>query len=209
MKKVSILFILFIAGLIPTQAQYFISGSLGANAKTIKIDNKGIKNTILTFQIHPKLGYWLNDNMAIGAGTGFFASRNNDVKIFGINTFLFTRHKIYNPGKFTVMLETPLGFSAYSVLQKFRPKDSYTKTKATTMVDLNIYPLLSYKPTDNFTLLLKTNFLNFGLSISKENDLLKNEIQTTSEFGLNAQSSLLNTSDGINIGFSYNLNSKA
>lgn len=74
---------------------------------------------------------------------------------------------------------------------------------------LNIYPLLSYKLTDNFNLLLEANFLNFGFSVSKENDLLKNEIQTTSEFGLNAQSSLLNTSGGINIGFSYNLNSKA
>jgi hypothetical protein len=92
--------------------------------------------------------------MAIGAGTGFFASMNNNVKIFGINTFLFTRNKIYNPGKFTVMLETPLGFSAYSVLQKFNPKDSYTKTKATTIMALNIYPLVSYKLTDNFALLL-------------------------------------------------------
>lgn len=67
--------------------------------------------------------------MAIGAGAGLFASRNNDVKILSINTFIFTRHKIHNPSKFTVMLETPIVFSANNVLQKFNPKDSLLKQK--------------------------------------------------------------------------------
>ncbi len=70
MKKIVIVFFALVAVTVTGNAQFFVEGEAGASFNGGEATDGGISKDIpsfFAFSVSPKMGYWLNDNIAVGA----------------------------------------------------------------------------------------------------------------------------------------------
>lgn len=168
MKKLVLTFAVIFAATTIANAQLFVGGNLGfgvqSNGKTETVSG-GVTTTVepvktLNFTIAPRIGYNLNDKMAVGLDLSF--GMNNDKypdNYFGLTETnssysqttmgagLFFRYYLMEVGQFSLFAEAAAG------LQLGNGKQEYTIGSTTTTVDapkttdilVSIVPGISYK----------------------------------------------------------------
>jgi outer membrane protein len=211
MKKLMITAAIVIAAMATGNAQMFIGGGLGLDFTSSKSEEgssseKGPKT--LSFEITPKVGYYLNDKMAIGLELGFLnASTKSDVPsvggtgtqerkvsvtAFGINAF--GRYHLAEVDKFALILEASLGFQTGKA--KTKTGSEITEGDPTNRIGLFVLPVLSYSISDRLSLEANCDFLRFGFGRETEKhdgtgegDLDTKDSQTYFGFGVNNGSS--------------------
>ena len=202
MKKIIILCILITTTIITANAQFFIEG--GVNLRSLNTEVLSSTN----FGISPIVGYWLNENIAVGINPSVGANKEvsdviypedyslkNRIWMFSV----FGRYKLWGTEKLSLLVETPVRYGI-STLKR--------KENANTVVDgshslFSVYaqPLVSYKLSERFSMVATCNFLNIGFSSSTNKE---NSKSTINQFNFNAQSSLFDSLGNISIGFIYN-----
>ena len=155
------------------------------------------ENDIFSFEIQPKLGYFINDNLVLGLGLGYgysnseFMSANSESLITGTtNTFSITPYvkKFFPITKnlaIQLQAETRYSNSKTDNESQFNPNDSESRTFL-----IGLRPGLAYRISDHF--LLQGNFgllsyQNRKVEFDSEEDNISSEDKSSS-FGLNLSS---------------------
>ncbi len=187
MKKVIMTLAFAAAAVVGANAQFLIGGNVGFEYdKTENVTTTEDKT--IGFEIAPKLGYQLNENMSVGAYVGFGYTKNDwkntvagvttkgDTKTTNFNIAPYFRYNCLNFGKFTVAAEAQLGFG-------------YSKTadvSKTTAFGIQVVPFLVYNLNENWSIEAGLNFLDLGFTYAKTSDESGAGLpdQKTTDFGI-------------------------
>ncbi|MFD1628816.1 outer membrane beta-barrel protein [Pseudopedobacter beijingensis] len=187
MKKL-LLSIAVLSGLaFTTQAQtekgnFILGGSVGFN--TSKVD--GASKSDVDFNVVPNIGYFLNDNIAIGTGVGYKYAKSVTLKEQG-EAFVvapFGRYyvNLSDQFKFYGQLSVPMEFGTAKFVDA--NGDTGAKLGTATNIGVNVAPGFAFFPTKRIGI----EFSVAGLSY--DNKQLKDEATgaklKTNSFGLNA-----------------------
>ena len=162
------------------QGKVIVGGGIGFSSNEVK--DSGSKTT--SFNIQPNVGYFVSDNIAIGAGIGYNWSKNENENLtdatynsFRVAPFarLYTAN---SPVRFFGQLSVPMAWGSNKVDDK--------KTASTANYGVNLSPGIAYFPTENIGIELSVR----GLYYSNNNSTSEaTDIKTTSNsFGLDANS---------------------
>jgi len=216
-KKYIVLTILLITTSV-SHAQLFIEGNLGVNYNT----NKGTvgvndeRNSSFTFGVAPKVGYRLNDRLALGVSMSY--NRNNLTHRYMINPdqekqwqksfssqfgfSVFSRYQLFSIKKLNVLAESSLGITK-----------GISKAKQTTIavfssgsynsMNINVYPVVSYDLTGRVSILAICDFARFGFSTGSSKNEMTGIKNSGSTFGFGAGSNILNSLADVSVGFIY------
>ncbi len=193
-------------------SQTFVSGSFGINhliedANVNDPINK--QSTSFSFGLSPKVGHWINNNLALGglANIGYSHITTPTIKTQDLSYGLgvFARNKLYTLGNFKLYMESPLNYSHTIQKTASGNETEYTKSSATNTIALNAYPLLEYALTEKFLLLITPNFLNLGVSYATTQYPDQNVKKQKINYSLGGKTTLFNFLGDISIGFSYSL----
>ena len=217
MKKVIISFVVLVAAICSSNAQVFVGGELGmgfdgGNTKhgSTTVDSP----TTFEVRVSPKVGFYLNDNFAIGVevllGTSVYNDKavSNETKETELEWGIapFARFSVLEFGKFSVLVEGAAG--VYGTSSKTKTGNTTVDLPSTLSVGLNVAPLLSYSLTERINLEMELNFLSLGIGsttqtteISGSDDIKRNETY----FGVGVDSNnVFNRNLGaVTIGFIY------
>ena len=193
MKKI-ILAVLFACMMaVGVQAQVFIGGSLGVDYSADKYSSGSVsvnEPAYTGFEFSPMVGFYLTDNLAIGAqiNLGIFNVNDRDDKptkftatTFGVAPFI--RTTFVSAGNLSLVLETSVGFNSVSTKSNY---ESVTVDgPSATIIGLNAVPLLSYKMSDRLSIEMRTNLLRLsgGSAAVKEKYGSTEYTTTTTYFG--------------------------
>lgn len=168
MKKL-LLSIALLGGVIFTsQAQtdkgdFILGGNVSFN--TIKTDAPGA-NSAYDFSIIPNVGYFVGDNIAVGTGIGYQASRLDEASAFGkTEAFViapFGRYytPISNNFKFFGQLSVPMAFGNVKAIDE--NLDTGSKTGSSTSIGVALSPGLVYFPSNKIGLEFAINGLSYN-----------------------------------------------
>lgn len=205
MKKIILICFIAISVLFSSNAQLFVGGSLNFNVQSGSTESNGISvddNTYTNFGIKPKVGFFINDDLAIGSSIGF-SYRSTTVPQNGNNSEVvnsssifeiapFVRYYVMETGSLSVFGEAELGLGFGG---------SKTKSGGTTVdgpsifeIGVSLIPGVSYKITDNIDIEAYLGGIAFSNSSSNNDDT---DVKTSStNFGINLSSN-------IGLGFVY------
>ena len=201
MKKL-FLFVIIVLSVLNMNAQkgtYYIGttgfapfGELGVNLNGISLSpmtgftSLTVENDYTTTNvgIAPEVGYFINDNIAVGIGLFYTASTyspdavgDDDVKFntFGFNPYV--RYHFINKGNFRVYGQFNIAYAS--------ARSDIRGTKAIRAFEVGISPGLSYQLTERIA--INAGFGSFGYAVAED----RNSQIRASVFGLNLDSSSL------------------
>ena len=197
-------------------AQFFIEGSanfLFRDREVVEVPFTYLPQLEISFS--PKVGYRLNDRIAVGANVSYSIYKvkydNNSSFFTGVSEYMgsewgfsvFSRYKIPLPKRFSLLFESSSGVRRE--IQKEKKDGTTRKTGTRSFVDVILFPVISYDLSDRFSIV--TSFresLNFDLqflTIKGEDSGLKLHFNRV---GFNARSEIFSFLSYINLGFIYN-----
>ena len=218
MKKVILAVVAMFATVSMSSAQMFVGGSLGFGLTGGK--DKGASTSIdktstFSFDFSPKVGYYLNDNFAVGLEVGLNSwSRktpkeqfggSDDLKnsSFGWEIDAFARYSLVKFNNFSVLLEGEIGIGGETSKTKIGATE--TKGNPVSTFGIGVLPVLSYSISDKWSIETSLDFLALGFwSETEKNANDKKNKSIDNSFGLsinNGTNSII--SNTLNIGFIY------
>jgi hypothetical protein len=197
MKKVILVVLVAVAGVLSTNAQYYAGGSLNFGINTDK-PKDGKKTTASSFGIAPEVGYSLSQDLDLGLAFNFNTSKNaSDLKSSGWKIAPYARYSFVEFGRFSVLGKGEIFFGGAT-----RETNEGVKIKnESTVFGLAITPVLKYSLSDHFDLLSNLNFLNIGFSQTSEKS--DGHKFTNNGFNLGVNTGNVATLGDISIGFAY------
>ena len=206
-------------------AQAFIEGNLSVSYSNDEKTDFGSKysNSSIRTNISPKIGFLLNDKFAIGGSMSIIiGSGNSDsinyneehhlkIRDLGLGFSIFSRYKILEKGKFSLLVEGSTGIQRITTKTNFEHVEKsgvqwggHNKYEMFSF-GISIAPVVSYDITDNISIITTSDFLslNFLHSINKDEYSNRN---TSNNFGFGAKSTIFSSLEGIRIGFIYKFN---
>ncbi len=235
MKKLFLTLAVIFAGSSIANAQLFIGGQLSVGSlssdkateivttpsETITTDYN--PSHTFSFGIAPKVGYMLNDKMAIGAFVGFDMVTMKDpydnYRVFdaeGTHKYtnfgggVFFRYYLINGEKFSLYGEAQAGIKLGT------ENDTYVYTDAsktvtvdkkgpkTTTLGIGIVPGISYKLNDHFALDANIDILSLGFEHSKQTYKDEDGSDKYEYSSSDNNLGLRVNNGGISVGFHYN-----
>lgn len=183
MKKIFITLILAATTALYTQAQeynWFAGGTIGFDYKS---QGKGSSST--TFELSPKVGYYLTEKFAAGlmltlankssnSGSEWSSSSSNTFE-WGFSPF--ARYKLFSKGDFSILAEGGIGVHGTS--QKDGPK--------TFGFGIWAAPLLTYKLSPRIDLEVSSGLARFDFSIDSHKNGDYKSTETTFGFGVDGR----------------------
>ncbi|MDR2909939.1 MAG: hypothetical protein LBV47_01025 [Bacteroidales bacterium] len=218
MKKIIILFFLITTTIATASAQVFIEGSVGFNYSDNYLN---LDYSSSSFSISPSVGYWLNNKVAIGISPMFGGSNTDgildDIIEAGLESkdrdwliSVFGRYKLWGTEKLSLLIETPVGYGIGTIKHT---KDAATfRDFSISEFSVSVFPLVSYKLNERFSLVARCNFLSLGFSsVNRKNKMGDGTIvkNATNDFNFGARSSVFDSLGDISIGFVYNFKNKS
>jgi len=196
-----------VTAVITANAQFFVEGSVDFKYQKTEVTSGGVSSSFpstFSYSISPRVGYWLNNNIAVGINPTVSVYKMSQTSSLGTvedimwDFSAFGRYRLWGTEKLSLLIETPAGII-------INPNKSETEAPTFTqkVIHIDAYPLISYALTERFSIITRCNFLKLGFShnIIKDDNGYK---QTNSTFGFNAQSTAFNSLGNISIGFTYN-----
>ncbi|MFB5946668.1 outer membrane beta-barrel protein [Albibacterium profundi] len=168
MKKL-LLSIALLGGVVLTsQAQtdkgnFILGGTVSYN--TVKSDASGA-NSAYDFSVAPNVGYFVDDNIAIGTGIGYQTSRLDEASNVGkTEAFVvapFGRYytPIANNFKFFGQLSVPMAFGSVKAINE--DLETGDKTGSSTSIGVALSPGFVYFPSDKVGLEFAVNGLSYN-----------------------------------------------
>ena len=215
MKKTFVAFAIFIVVVFTSNAQVFVGGGLGIDYAQEKDKNGSTSYDAykaFALNLSPKVGYFLNDDFAIGLEVGLLTgtykipssgSSGNDRKysLTGWSVDAFARRNLVGTEKFALLLEGSLGVGGV------KGKSTYGSTTnegdPTFVFAVGVQPVLSYSVTDRLSIEAACNFLRFGFqSATTKIGNNSNNKETVTTLGLGVNSSTINVDYGGDISLS-------
>lgn len=198
MKKILLLLAVAIIGT-AANAQLFVGGSFGIDKSYVDIKSGSITSddgSALVFQIVPKVGYYLNEDFAIGVSSGIIKSivytpeygwgypEQEKVETLSIWAYsVFARYNLVRYERFSLLLNSELGGG--KITSKTKIGSTTTEDNPTSIFAFAVMPILSFDITERFSLEMSSDFLRLGFTSYTETDLDdKDYNKTTNNFGL-------------------------
>ena len=215
MKRVIVAIFTLLVTVLAVNAQVFLGGGLGLSFNDGKSSSGSTEYSGSGFglNISPQVGYYLNDELAIGVsgylGNSWSNSQRTDpddptndreYKYFsgrwGIN--VFGRNKLMGLGieNLSLLVEGSIGVQGGS--SKNTENEITTKFPGSTVYGINARPVLSYKLSDKLDVLAYCNFLTIGYSYQTQNRPDDKYKHKGHNFNLG-----FNSFSDLNIGFIY------
>jgi len=215
MKRVIVAIFALLMTVLTVNAQVFVGGGLGLSFGDGKSSWGTSENSGSSFglNISPQVGYYLNDDLAIGI-SGYLSNSWSNNKVtdpdnptndrkyknfrdtWGVN--FFGRYKLIGLGieNLSLLVEGSIGVQGSN--EKSTENEITTKYPGTTVYGLNARPILSYKLLDKLYVLAYCNFLTIGYSYQTQNRTDINHKSKYHNFNLG-----FNSFSDLNIGFIY------
>jgi len=214
MKKVIITFIMLAAAITAANAQFFVEGSVGVSHHSDKLSS-GAEDPLSRswFSVSPQVGYWLNDDIAVGTRVSFDGSiaknalddPNNPGQTIDRwmprwEFSVFCRYKLWGTEKFSLLVDGSI--SAGTVSVKYRTtRETVSRTRS---IGFSVHPAITYELTDRFSIIANLDFLRLGF-ISQTTEEMKTDIKLRqTRFNFSTQSAIFGRIGDIRIGFIYN-----
>ena len=198
MKKVFISFILLVTVVLSSNAQVFVGGGLGVELSGGKSKFGGSSYDLpqtLAYSISPRVGFYLNDDFAIGLEAGFLSKTeketigNIDYKDIttGLGIGAFARYNLLRVDRLSMLLEGSVSFGELKTKEK--GGSTTIDGDPTTAIGVGVLPVLAYSLTDRVSLEASCDFLRFGFQslTQKDADNSSNKVTVNSlGFGVNS-----------------------
>jgi len=187
MKKL-LLSLVAVAGLVyGAQAQtekgkFILGGNVGFNSTKVETAAK----SDVSFSIVPSVGYFVDNNFAIGTGVGYTydkqVSENHLNQAFVVAPFGRYYVGLSDQFKFFGQLSVPMAFGNNKVVDA--QGNVGAKFASTTSIGVNVAPGFAFFPTKRIGIEVSVNGLGYN-NLNIKNELTGNEISANS-FGLDA-----------------------
>jgi len=218
-KRVIIVLVILTAHFVSAYAQFFVEGSAGMDyGSGTSYSDKTIKFS--TFNVSPKAGYRLNENMALGLSVSLIRSTSNHLNFLLDGTIVegesrdtewgfavFDRYKIWEKKKFSFLIESSVYISK---LTYEGTSGSSIWNETSNSIGVKALPLISYDLSDRFSIIALCDFLSLDLysTVLYLNDTDRDtELKTRNlHFEFAGQSVILNNLSNIRIGIIYHFN---
>ena len=226
MKKLVLTFAVIFATITAANAQLFIGGNLGLGVSSLgKSETTGGATTVtvdpintLSFNIVPRIGYNLNDKMAIGLDLyfgmnntkypdGYYLNEtDHKVSATSFGADLFFRYYAIEVGQFSVFAEANAGLMMGNGSEEYKTGNTTTTIDApkTTDIFVGIIPGISYKVNEKlqFDAYLGLCELCFTHNVTKTET--NNTTTTNSDNQFNLGINQNNNGNLLKIGVVYN-----
>lgn len=197
MKK-ALLFLAVIIAATVANGQVFIGGSFGVDktgGKT-KLGSVTIDNpSTFTVQFSPKVGFYLNDDFALGLSLGIintsYTTPENEYisdqevvdNTLTLTIAAFARYKLIGNDRVSLFLDGELGGGKVTSKEKI---GSITEEgDPLSLFAFGIAPVISYSISDRIDIEASSDFLRFGFASITETDLDDSDYKSTvNHFGL-------------------------
>jgi len=213
MKKTIISFIVLVTVILNSNAQVFVGGGLGVEFSGGKSKYGGNSSDLpseFAFSISPKVGYYLNDDFAIGLEVGFLS--NTEKEKVGTTEYkdittgwgvgAFARYNLVGDDRLSLLLEGSVSFAG----MKSKEKAGSTTTDGNPMTALSIgvLPVLSYGLTDRLSIEASCDFLRLGFqSATVKNASNSDNKSTVNSFGFGVNSLPFESSSMFEVGLTF------
>jgi len=199
-KKISLVMLVAVltAGFANAQ-QLFVGGGLGLDMGGGKSTFSGVSTDFpksMSFSFTPKVGYYLSDDLAVGAQIGFTSmSVKEEIPNVGTDKYslsgwevgAFARYKVAGPDKLSLLLEASLGVGGGK--EKFTSGGTTNEGDPISTFAIGVLPVLSYSLTDKLSIEASCDLLRFGFSSTTIKDLTNsNDKITFTDFGFGVNS---------------------
>ncbi|RZK66431.1 MAG: porin family protein [Pedobacter sp.] len=187
MKKL-LLSVVAVAGLVyganaqTEKGKVILGGNVGFNSTKVE----GAAKSDVSFSIVPSVGYFVDNNFAIGTGVGY--NYNKQVSENTLNqAFVVAPFGRYYVGlsdqfKFFGQLSVPMAFGNNKIVND--NGDTGAKVASTTSIGVNIAPGFAFFPTKRIGIEVSVNGLGYN-NLNVKNEITGGEVSSNS-FGLEA-----------------------
>ena len=215
MKKAVVAFAILIMVVFTSNAQVFVGGGLGVDYSKEKVSYGGTSYdayNAFALNLSPKVGYFLNDDFAIGLEVGLLTgtykvpssgSSGSDRKygLTGWSVDAFARKNLIGIEKFALLLEGSVGVGG--IKTKYTNGSTTTNYDPTFIFAVGVEPVLSYSVTEKLSIEAACNFLRFGFQSATTKDANNsNDKETVTTLGLGVNSSTISVDYGGDISLS-------
>ncbi len=212
-RTILVLVSIFMLSLLTGKAQLFVGGNLSFSSQGGSYEAGSTstdKTKTHSFGFYPKVGYFLNDQFAVGAQLGIALSSSKtpgtpevitSSSTKGLTPFI--RYYVLQMDKFSIFGQGYLGLSLGS--QKTKTGTTTVNGPKTTTFSLGIFPGMAYDVGDHFSLEANINLLNFGYSLrtQKDTNVSPNTKDVTSSFSFGAGLDNIVNTGSISVGAIY------
>lgn len=194
---ITIFSMLFVAYLSAQSGNIYAGGNLGINTQSVKVESTGNTLKSNSWQVAPEIGYFVNDNIAVGLMLGIGGDKNSlDTKTTLIRPSLYGRRFFKMNDAFHLFAGLNLGFSADKTVPKNGTAATTDKSSGFGAgVDLGG----TYKLSDRFTIIGRYATLGLNTTTEKTGDT---KTHTVTDFGFN----VLSLGPQFTVGIYYTLN---
>ncbi len=176
MKKVLLFWTLMLIGVTTAHAQFFIGGNFGVDktgGKTLSYHTSVDKGSSFLLQINPKVGYYFNDNFAVGISSGILKTSqsfpghiwgggNYETSTSAWTTEAFTRYNVIGIERLSMYLEAGIGFA---LLDTKVTENNFVFTDIRNyMITVGVLPVLSYDLGKKIHIEASSDFLRLGFT---------------------------------------------
>lgn len=187
MKKL-LLSVVAVAGLVyganaqTEKGKVILGGNVGFNSTKVE----GAAKSDVSFSVVPSVGYFVDNNFAIGTGVGY--NYNKQVSENTLNqAFVVAPFGRYYVGlseqfKFFGQLSVPMAFGNNKIVND--NGDTGAKVASTTSIGVNIAPGFAFFPTKRIGIEVSVNGLGYN-NLNVKNEITGGEVSSNS-FGLEA-----------------------
>lgn len=187
MKKL-LLSVVAVAGLVyganaqTEKGKVILGGNVGFNSTKVE----GAAKSDVSFSVVPSVGYFVDNNFAIGTGVGY--NYNKQVSENTLNqAFVVAPFGRYYVGlsdqfKFFGQLSVPMAFGNNKIVND--NGDTGAKVSSTTSIGVNIAPGFAFFPTKRIGIEVSVNGLGYN-NLNVKNEITGGEVSSNS-FGLEA-----------------------
>lgn len=192
-KKISLLVFVSLFLVQVSEAQdLFVSGSLNLTTESSEVTSGGTTNegpTTTTFRLSPKVGYYLNEDFAIGAGIGFSSNKTttpgnpetvDKSGFFYLNPF--ARYYLLREGNFAVLGEGGLNFGFGS--SETTSGGTTNEGPSESFFQIYAAPMIEYSLTDMVALEASVGILTFETEKTEQDFGGTTQTSKDNEFGL-------------------------
>jgi long-subunit fatty acid transport protein len=218
MKRAIIVFIMLATTGVAGNAQFFVGGSVGISYTDTDTDTENDadrESSVFSIDLSPQLGYWLNDNLAVGTSVTFSKAKdkvsntdfNLDSKHSRWRISAFSRYKLWKTGKFSLLLD---GSLYYEKDNHVSSSELAKSSNHSSKISIYVFPAITYDLNEKFSIMAVCDFLSMDLySVNGKNESTNTEgtirhKTRTGHFNFGAQSSIFSSLTNVNIGFIYN-----
>jgi len=215
MKKVIVAVFAWLVTVFTVNAQVFVGGGLrlGFSNGQSSWSNSENSGSGFGFRISPQVGYYLNDNLAIGVSGYLVNSWSNSKDIYPDNPSndreskgfgcswgvgVFGRYRLMGLGIENLSLLVEGLMEVQGSNNKYTENETTTKYPGDTVYGINARPVLAYKLSDKFEVLAHCDFLTIGCRYQTRNKPDDNYKSKNHSFDLG-----FNSFSDLHIGFIY------